>query len=104
MPAPRSVPWKFETITPAPTVYPVEELSQLRKISGLLNFSKIMDKILAEDMAMTRDRSQNGNKQNLSIQHYLIKMVHKILTALDENSKQKAYAVILRGGLKKPKW
>ena len=54
-----------------------------------------MDKILAEDMAMTRDRSQNGNKQNLSIQHYLIKMVHKILTAVDENSQQKAYAVIL---------
>ena len=54
-----------------------------------------MDKILAEDMAMTRDRSQNGNKQNLSIQHYLIKMVHKILTAVDENSKQEAYAVIL---------
>ena len=91
--------WKFETITPAPKVYPAEELSQLRKISGLLNFSKITDKILAEylaeDMAPTRDKSQYGNEKNLSIQHYLIKMLHKILCAVDLNSKKEAYAVIL---------
>ena len=91
--------WKFETITPAPKVHPAEELSHLRKISGLLNFPKITDKILAEylaeDMAETRDKSQYGNEKNLSIQHYLIKLVHNILCAVDQNSKKEAYAVIL---------
>ena len=73
--------WKLETVTPAPKVYPAEELSQLRKISGLLNFSKIADKIVAEflieDMAETRDKSQYGNEKGLSIQHYLIKKKKK---------------------------
>ena len=36
--------WKLETVTPAPKVHPVEQLSQLRKISGLLNFSKVTKK------------------------------------------------------------
>ena len=91
--------WKLETVTPAPKVYPAEELSQLRKISGLLNFSKIADKIVAEfmieDMAETRDKSQYGNEKGLSIQHYLIKMLHRVLCAADQNSQKDAVAVIL---------
>ena len=53
--------WKLETVTPVPKSYPPEELSQLRKISGLFNFSKITDKILGEylakDMTATKDIS-----------------------------------------------
>ena len=65
--------WKIENITPVPKIYPPEKLKDLRKISHLVNFSKITDKaiaeLLAEDLSSTRDKSQYGNQKNLSIQH-----------------------------------
>ena len=91
--------WKMEVVTPVPKVHPAEKLTQLRKISGLVNFSKVTDKIiaeyLAEDMASSRDMSQYGNEKGISIEHYMIKMLHKILCTVDENSKNEAFAVIL---------
>ena len=91
--------WKIEFVTPVPKVYPPEKIKDLRKIAGLLNLSKITDKIIAEyivdDMQYTRDKSQYGNKKKVSIQHYLIKMLHQILTSVDENSVSKSVAVIL---------
>ena len=92
--------WKSESVTPAPKVFPPEKLKDLRKISGLLNFSKITDKIigelLIEDMGPSRDNAQYGNEKNVSAQHYLIKMLHRILTAVDTNSQSEAYAVIVQ--------
>ena len=91
--------WKVESVTPAPKVFPPETLKDLRKISGLLNFSKVTDKIvgefLIEDMAHTRDLAQYGNEKKVSAQHYLIKMLHRMLTAVDRNSQTEAFAVIL---------
>ena len=91
--------WKKEIVTPAAKVFPPEKLKDLRKISGLLNFSKIMDNILSEflieDMAASRDLAQYGNEKGLSVQHYLVKMLHKILVTLDTNSLSKSFAVIL---------
>ena len=88
--------WKLETITPVPKVFPPEKLKDLRKISGLLNCSKIAEKAIGEliikDMKPSRDLSQFGNEKKLSIQHYLIQMLHTILKALD----QKETAVILQ--------
>ena len=90
--------WKIEAVTPVPKVFPPEQLKDLRKISGLLNIAKIMDKIVAEflvsDMSSTRDLSQYGNEKNLSSQHYLINMIHKVLTATDRNSQSEAIAVV----------
>ena len=64
--------WKVESVTPAPKVYPVQKLKDLRKISGLLNCSKITDKIIGEliieDMASTRDTSQYGNEEKKCLQ------------------------------------
>ena len=92
--------WKMEYVTPVPKVYPPEKLGDLRKISGLMNFSKIADKIIAElisdDMTHSRDRAQYGNQKKVSIQHYLIKLLHKILTSLDSNSVKKSMAVVLQ--------
>ena len=86
--------WKIETVTPVPKVFPPENPEQLRKISGLLNFSKIAEKLLSnhviQDMKPFSDQSQYGNKKGVSINHYLIKMVHKILTGIDTNSSSKA--------------
>ena len=57
--------WKVEFVTPVPKIYPAEKLTDLRKISGLFNFSKIADKVIAEllteDMAEKKDKSQFGN-------------------------------------------
>ena len=82
--------WKLEYVTPVPKVHPPENLSDLRRISGLLNLSKITDKIIAEiisqDMQHTRDRAQYGNLKKVSLQHYLVKMMNKILSSIDQNS------------------
>ena len=90
--------WKLETITPAPKQYPPKDPTELRKISGTLNFSKIYEKFIAEalvsDMAPTSDPSQYGNEQGISTQHYLIKMINHILTCLDKSDKKEVNAVI----------
>ena len=92
--------WKFETITPVPKVYPPESINQVRKISGLKNFAKICDSFLGEfittDMLPNTDPAQYGNMKGLSTQHYLIKMIHQILTATDKNSVNEAKAVIIQ--------
>ena len=89
----------MEYVTPVPKVHPPESLSDLRRISGLLNLSKITDKIIAEiiseDMKYTRDRAHYGNQKKMSLQHYLVKMMHKILTSIDQNSINQSMAVIL---------
>ena len=91
--------WKLETITPVPKKFPPEEPSHLRKISGTLNFSKIFEKFLSEaiisDMAPYSDNSQYGNRKGVSTQHYLIKLMHRILTSLDKKTTTESYAAIL---------
>ena len=85
--------YKLENVTPVPKIFPPENLKDLRKISGLFNFSKIMDKVIGElmieDMSPKRDPCQYGNEKKVSRHHYLIKMVNRILTAVDQNSQKK---------------
>ena len=45
-------------------------------------------------MKSSLDPSQYANQPGLSIQHYLIKFVDRILAALDKNSKSKSCAVL----------
>ena len=91
--------WKTEFVTPVPKQIPPEKLEDFRRISGIVSFAKITDRILAEwisdDMAETRDVTQYGNRKKISIQHYLVKLLHKILKSLDINSSSKSMAVIL---------
>ena len=51
--------------TPVPKKYPPKNTSKIRKISGLLTFDKIMEKLLAElmnhDMRLNTDPTQYGN-------------------------------------------
>ena len=90
--------WKIEFVTPVPKEYPPPTPEKLRKIAVTKNFSKIVEHIIAEfmllDMKDSRDPSQYGNEKGLSVQHYLVNMLNKILTALDKNSEKEAYAVI----------
>ena len=90
--------YKFEICTPVPKSYPPQTTSQVRNISGLLTFDKIMEKLISEliisDMSPNMDPSQYGNQKGVSVQHYLINMLHRILEALDNNSRRETFAVV----------
>ena len=90
--------YKYEISTPVPKRYPVEKLEHLRNISGLITADKIFGKLLSEiiisDMKHNADTSQFGNQKNTSIQHYLIKMIHEVLIAVDNNAKREIFAVV----------
>ena len=55
---------------------------------------KLLAELMVKDMAAKLDPSQYGNQKGISIQHYLINMVHRILTVLDNNSRKETFAVI----------
>ena len=46
------------------------------------------------DMEAKLDPAQYGNQKGISIQHYLIKMVHRILSVLDNNSRRETFAIV----------
>ena len=90
--------YKFEVCTPVPKSRPTQTLAQLRNISGLLNFDRIYEKLISKliisDMEEKLDPAQFGNQAGVSIQHYLIQMLHRILAMLDNNSKGDVFAVV----------
>ena len=90
--------YKRETITPTPKQFPPENREMLRPIANLCNFNKIMETIISEiviaDMKKQLDPSQYGNQKHTSIQHYLVRLLHRILTNVDKNSKGEVNAVL----------
>ena len=68
--------YKMEISTPVPKKFPVENLDQMRNISGLLTADKILEKLKSEmiisDITEKFDTSQFRNEKDNSIQHYLI--------------------------------
>ena len=90
--------YKYEISTPVPKVFPPQKVDQMRNISGLFTFDKVMEKMISEvmisDMKPKTDPSQYGNEKGTSIQHYLIKMIHRVLTVLDNNSRRETFAVV----------
>jgi hypothetical protein len=88
--------YKAETITPVPKVNPPKLLDELRPISNLFTYCKVGEKIISqmivEDMVKTMDPSQYGNLKNTSITHYLISLIHRIMSTLDNNSKGEVFA------------
>ena len=50
--------------------------------------------MLVSDMKTTFGISQFGNQKKTSIQHYLIHMLHRVLTSLDNNSRGEINAVL----------
>ena len=90
--------FKLEIVTPVPKVYPSKNIDELRNISGLLNLDKIAEKIISKlmigDMKSKIDPSQYANQKGLSIQHYLVSVIDKILQAVDSSSKRESVAVL----------
>ena len=70
----------------------------LRPISLLFYFEKVMENLVGEimvnDMRYNMDPSQFGNKKKVSINHYLIRMLNRIVSCLDNNSKGDINAVL----------
>ena len=50
---------------------------------------------MLSDMETKLDKSQYANQAGTSAQHYLIKIVDKILKATDQNSRRETIAVLL---------
>ena len=77
-----------EICTPVPKVTSPQNTSQLRNICGLPLFDHVYESLLAQqmvsDMEAKLDPGQFGNQKGISIQHYLVKMLHRILGALDK--------------------
>ena len=51
---------------------------------------------MVEDIQPNRDPSQYGNSKGVSTQHYLIKMINRILTVPDQNNQKEANAVLVQ--------
>ena len=51
-------------------------------------------KLMISDILPNLDPSQYANQKGLSLQHYLINMINKILSDTDKNSKGEINAVI----------
>ena len=49
---------------------------------------------MISDMKVKADPSQYGNEKGTSIQHYLIKLIHRVLTALDNNTRRETFAAV----------
>ena len=90
--------YKQEVITPIGKQFPVETLEQLRPISNLPICNKIQEAIISDliisDMKTKMDPTQYGNQRQTSIQHYLIKMMNRIVTSVDNNSRGEVNAVL----------
>ena len=90
--------FKVEIVTPVKKVPNPQNIDDLRNISGLLNLNKVMEKIICkfmvDDLKATMDPSQFANTKGLSTQHYLIKMLDRILTATDNSTRGECVAVL----------
>ena len=91
--------WKTAIITPVPKEYPTPNIEKFRGIRWLFTESKIAEQIIAEyiihDMKTKLDTSQYANQSGVSAQHYLVKMVDKILKETDKNSRGETIAILL---------
>ena len=53
-----------------------------------------MAELIISDMSAKLDPAQFANQKGLSLQHYLIKMINKILSDTDNNAKGEVTAVL----------
>ena len=90
--------YKKEIITPIPKEYPVLKIDMLRPISSLLSFNKVQEMAICEmissDMEANLDPTQHGNRKRTGIQHYLLRLIHRILSETDRNSRGEIKAVL----------
>ena len=85
-------------VTPVPKAIPPKSPEDLRNISCLLTFNKVCEgmvaELMVEDIMKKLDISQYANQKGVSLQHYLIKMINKILSDTDNSSNGEVNAVL----------
>ena len=88
----------MEIVTPIPKEIPTKTIDQLRNISGLINLNKIFEKLIVklvvDDMKEKLDPSQYANQKGLSIQHYLVMFLDRVLSSLEKTNSSETKAVI----------
>ena len=76
----------------------METLEDLRPISNLPISDKIQEPVISDmiiiDMKNKLDPTQFGNQKNTSIPHYLIKIMHRIVSSVDRNAKGEINAIL----------
>ena len=55
---------------------------------------KIVSEMVIYDMSDSLDPSQYGNQKHTSIQHYLVRMLHRIISSVDKNARGEVNAVL----------
>merc|ERR1712155_2492 len=81
---------KTEMITPVPKISQPKSTDDLRPIAGLMTLNKVFEKVICkyvtDDMKQHIDPGQFGNQKGQGTNHYLVKLIHRILSALEEGS------------------
>ena len=54
----------------------------------------IIVEMIVKDMTAKLDPTQYGNRKRTSITHYLVRMLHRILSETDRNSRKQIRAVL----------
>ena len=79
--------WKDEYVTPAPKVSSPVGISDLRKISGTSDYSKLYEGYLKEwimeDISENIDISQFGGQVGMGTEHMIVCYINRILQLLD---------------------
>ena len=55
---------------------------------------KIVSEMIISDMKESLDPAQFGNQKHTSIQHYLVRLLHRVVSSLDRNSRGEINAVL----------
>ena len=86
--------WKREWVTPVPKVSHPKVISDLRKISGTSDFSKVYEGFLKDwvmqDIHSNLDIAQFGGQSGMGTEHMMVCLLDRILKLLDRNNKKSA--------------
>ena len=86
--------WNKEYVTPAPKISHPQDISDLRKISGTLDFSKTFEGFLKDwimkDVCSNIDISQYGGQSGIGTEHMLVCYMDRILHLLDTHQDKSA--------------
>ena len=90
--------WKYEWVTAAPKITNPKTITDLRKISGTSDYSKVFEGFLKdwimEDVSGNIDIGQFGGQAGMGTEHMIVCYLDRILKLLDENRNKSAVMAI----------
>ena len=86
--------WKQEWVTPVPKISHPEVISDLRKISGTSDYSKVFEAFLKdwimEDISNNIDIGEFGGQAGIGTEHLIVSLLDRVLKLLDKQSDRSA--------------